>query len=60
MSQRMTQRLKSIIPTILEEGDWDTNKIWQIVNEPNDCDYTYDEITFVIEWIWKQCGMDEQ
>jgi len=56
----MTQRLKSIIPTILEEGDWDTNKIWQIVNEPNDCDYTYDEITFVIEWIWKQCGMDEQ
>lgn len=60
MSLRMTQRLKYIIPTILEEGDYDTDKIWQIINEPDDCNYTYDEITFVIEWIWKKCGMVEE
>ena len=56
---RITQRLKSIIPTILEEGDYDVHKIWQIVNEPNDCEFTYDEIDFVISWIWKKCGMVE-
>lgn len=60
MSRRITQRLKLIIPTILEEGDYDTDKIWQIINEPHDCNYTYDEITFVIEWIWKKLGMCEE
>ena len=56
---RMTKRLKSIIGTILEEGDYDTNKLWQILNEPDDCDFTYAEIEFVINWIWKKCGMFE-